>query len=136
MFIQHWCFYRLFCTLQAKKVGKTERDTYQPPFYYNFDFTCLVSAHAQTLNEYPDTKKQIRMFSSWMIFWIISPALIIMYNTAIFSDLALLFDFVVRKCVLLPGYDLMFRFVSIHNTDLCQVILIECCHKSGCQCFI
>ena len=52
-------------------MGKTEQDTYQLPFYCNFDFTCLVSAHAQTLNEYPDTKKQIRIFSSLIIIWII-----------------------------------------------------------------
>ena len=76
LYKQHWCFYRSFCTLkEAKKAGNMEQNTYQPP--------CLVSAHAQTLNEYPDTKKQIQMFSSQIIIRIIGylvPALfIIMY---------------------------------------------------------
>ena len=57
---QHRCFYRSFCTLQAKKAGKTEQDTYQPPFYCNLDLPCLVSVHAQTLNEYPDKDPDVQ----------------------------------------------------------------------------
>ena len=68
LYKQHWSIYRSFCSLKAKKAGNTEQDSYQPPFYCNFDFRCLVSAHAQTLTEYPDTKKQIRMFSSRIIY--------------------------------------------------------------------
>ena len=64
LYKQHWCFYRSFCTLKA---GNMEQNTYQSPFYGNFDFTCLVSAHAQTLNEYLDTKKHIRRFSSQIL---------------------------------------------------------------------
>ena len=61
LYKQHWCFYRLFCTIQAYKPSSMVQDTYQLPFYCNFDFTCLVSAHAQTLNKYLDTKKQIQI---------------------------------------------------------------------------
>ena len=56
---------------KPKKAGKTEQDSYQLAFYCNFKFTCWVSAHALTLNEYPDTKKPIRMFSSRIIIRII-----------------------------------------------------------------
>ena len=34
-----------------------EQDSYQPPFYYNFDFTCLVSMHVQTLKRVPGYKE-------------------------------------------------------------------------------
>ena len=43
----------------------TKQDTYPLPLHSNFDFMCLVSAHAQTLNEY--SKKHIWMFSSQIL---------------------------------------------------------------------
>ena len=49
LYKQHWCFYRLFCTLQAKKAGNKEQDTtYQMLFYCNLDFMYLVFVYAQT----------------------------------------------------------------------------------------
>ena len=58
MFIQAaLVFLQIIPHSTRQKTGNTEQVTYQPPFYCNFDFTCLVSAHAQTLNEYTDTKK-------------------------------------------------------------------------------
>ena len=52
LYKQHWSIYRSFCSLKAKKAGNTEQYSYQPPFYCNFDFTCLVSAHACTCSIY------------------------------------------------------------------------------------
>ena len=43
----------------VKKASNTKQDTYQLPFYCDFNFTCLVSAHEQTLNEYPDTNTSV-----------------------------------------------------------------------------
>ena len=43
MFIQAALVFLCFALYKPKKAGKTEQDTYQPPFYCNFDFTCLVS---------------------------------------------------------------------------------------------
>ena len=61
--------------IQAALVGNTKQDTYQPPFYCNFNVTCLVSVNVQM-----DTKKQIWMVSSWIINylgnWLSVPALI------------------------------------------------------------
>ena len=56
---------------KSQNAGNMKQDSYQRPFYCNFDFTCLVSTHVQTLNECPDTKKWIWMFSSWIIIRIV-----------------------------------------------------------------
>ena len=72
--------------LYKPKAGNTEQDTYQLPFYCNFDFTSLVSAHAQTINEYPDTKRQIWMFGdNYPDNWVSVPALLCTQNDHIVS---------------------------------------------------
>ena len=44
MFIQAALVILHFALYKPKKAGKMEQDTYQPPFYCNLDFMCLVSA--------------------------------------------------------------------------------------------
>ena len=53
-----------------------EQDTYQPPFYCNMNFTCLVSVHAQTLNEYPDTDLDVHFADNYPDNRVSIPALI------------------------------------------------------------
>ena len=52
------CLNYPFSTLKA---GNTEQQSSPQPFNCNYNFTCSISAHAQTLNEYPDAKKYIRI---------------------------------------------------------------------------
>ena len=54
MFIQA-VFLQIVLQSTSQKTGNTE---HQLPFYCNFDFTCMVSAHVQTLNEYLDKEIQ------------------------------------------------------------------------------
>ena len=87
MFIQaRLMFLQIILHSTSLKAGNTEQDTYQLPFYCNFDFTSLVSAHAQTINEYPDTKRQIWMFGdNYPDNWVSVPALLCTQNDHIVS---------------------------------------------------
>ena len=41
---------------QVYKAGNTNQETSLRPFYCNYNFTCSISVHTQTLNKYPDAE--------------------------------------------------------------------------------
>ena len=62
------CLNYPFSTLQVYKASNMEQETSLRPFYCNYNFTCSISAHAQTLNEYPDAKNTFEYQNNERIF--------------------------------------------------------------------